>query len=292
VAQGPTTARLRLGADLRRLREHAGLTLEQASMSLECSTSKISRLETGKGLPRQRDIRDLLRLYGKDAERSLDRLLMLARQGAKAGWWQEYTSLLPTEPFVFDGTDRYVALESEADWLESYDVQAVHGLVQSAEYADRVLRGALPHHSDAERRSLLEFRMRRQEVLTRSDAPLRLSLIIDEFAFRRHLGDVGIMIRESSHLCDLGQRSNISLRLLPFVSGFSRATAGGQFAVLGFDDWDDQDVVFIEGAANSFLADDFGVETFKQMFADLGEQALGELETLSWLERYATELAR
>jgi len=292
MSQGPATSRRRLGAELRRLRDEAGLTLEQAAATLECSTSKISRLETGKGLPRQRDIRDLLRLYGKEAQRSLDRLLMLARQGAKAGWWQEYTSLLPSEPFVFDGTDRYVALESEADWLTSYDVQAVHGLVQSAEYADRVIRAALPHHSDSELRSLLEFRLRRQEVLTRPVAPLRLSLVMDEFAFRRHLGDAGVMRRESLHLLDLGRRTNVSMRLLPFDAGLSRSTAGGQFAVIGFDDWDDQDVVFIEGAANSFLADDFGVETFKQMFADMGEQALSEAETALWLERYADDVAR
>jgi transcriptional regulator with XRE-family HTH domain len=291
MSQGPTTARLRLGAELKAFRDGAGLTLEQAAKALECSPSKISRLETGKGLPRQRDVRDLLRLYGKDAEASLDRLLRLAKRGAQPGWWQDYTTLLTADPFFFEGADRYVALESDASWLNSYEVPAVHGLVQTREYAATVLEKALPHYSADERRSLVDFRMKRQAVLFRDESPLQLSLVIDEYVFARPIGGPATIRAQCERLLELGDMANVSIQVLPFSAGFSRVTVEGQFLVLGFEDSVDQDVVFVESAANTaYLADDFGVERFKRMFEEVRDQALEPERSRDWLRTYISGL--
>lgn len=280
MSQGPTTSRRRLGAELRRLRDEAGMTLEQAAEALECSVSKISRLETGKGLPKQRDVRDLTRLYGKDAEAGLERLLRMARDGSRAGWWQEYTPLLTAEPFVFDGADRYAALESEASSIRVFDMSAFHGLLQAPCYARLILEAVLPHHSGSELDSLIDFRMKRQEVLEREDSPLRLHQIIDESVVHR-LVEMGpeVAATQLEHVLGTMESDTVTIQVLPFSVGFVRALQG-PFALLEFDDSVDQDVVFVETHAGaSYLEGDFGVETFKGVFERTQSKALGRTGT-------------
>src|SRR5918911_131185 len=85
----PTVRRRRLGLELRRLREAAGVTIETVADRLECSSSKISRIETGHTGATPRDVRDMLEVYGvSDAER--DALVQLAREARKKGWWHAF----------------------------------------------------------------------------------------------------------------------------------------------------------------------------------------------------------
>lgn len=292
TTQGPAVPRRRLGAELRRLRDEAGLTLDQAAESLECSTSKISRLETGKGLPKQRDVRDLVRLYGKQAEGSLERLLRLARDGARAGWWQEYTADLPSGSFVFDGVDRYVALESDATRLMCFDAPCFHGLLQTPEYARSIISTVLPDHTDAEVDRLVEFRMRRQEALWRTDSPLKVDAVVDEVTFRRVVGDSSIMAAQLEHLSRLVNDADVSIQVLPLNAGFIRAS-GGAFIVLEFEESVDQDVAFVESPAGaSYLEGDFGVETFKGIFAEARERSLGTLESEEWIRSVGESFVR
>jgi transcriptional regulator with XRE-family HTH domain len=284
-------SRRRLGAELRRLREGAGMTLEQAANALECSMSKISRLETGKGLPKQRDVRDLARLYGKEAERSLERLLRLAREGARAGWWQEYTRLLAPEPFVFDGADRYAALESDASAIMSFDVSAFHGLLQAPEYAQAIVEEMLPQHSRSEIARLVEFRTRRQSVLRRSEAPLHLNQVVDEGVLRRLVaGNKKVARIQLEHVLAQVEAANITVQVLPFSAGFLRALQG-PFAVIEFAESIDQDVVFVEThAGSSYLEGDFGVETFKSVFDRARALALSPNDTEALLRSARSEV--
>jgi transcriptional regulator with XRE-family HTH domain len=287
--QGPAVPRRRLGAELRRLRDEAGLTLEQAAKALECSTSKISRLETGKGLPKQRDVRDLVRLYGKEAEAQLERLLRWAREGSKAGWWQEYTRVLPAEPFMLDGVDRLVALESDASRIKTFAQPCVFGLLQTSQYARAILASALPQHHDDEISLLVELRMRRQAVLDRAESAVDLHVVLDESALRRVVGGPHVMAGQMLRLIEMGRRSNVIIQVLPFAAGFARAS-GGPFMLIEFADSVDQDVVYVESQAGSaYLEGDFGVETYARIFDDVVGRALGPVETESWLEELADE---
>jgi transcriptional regulator with XRE-family HTH domain len=276
---------------LRRLREEAGLNLEQAARVLECSTSKISRLETGQGLPKQRDVRDLARLYGKSAEQELDRLLRWAREGAREGWWQEYTKGLGgAEPFMLDGIDRYIGLEADASSIDAFAQPCVFGLLQTAGYARAILSGALPTHSPEEVESLVELRMRRQDVLSREEQPLVLHVVLDEGALRRRVGNDSIMEEQILHLVDRSAWTNIVVQVLPFSAGFTRASAGS-FTVIKFADSVDQDVVFVESQSGpAYLDGDFGVETYARTFDDVSQRALGPIETEEWLVDLAASL--
>src|SRR4051812_22624433 len=108
AGQGPLIPRRRLGVELRRLREAAGLHLEDAADQLECSTSKISRLETGQGIPKARDVRDLFALYGVEDKKVVDRWLRVAQDGRRQAWWQDLQDVMTSQLAA------YIAMESEA----------------------------------------------------------------------------------------------------------------------------------------------------------------------------------
>lgn len=291
IAHGPGTARRRLGAELKRFRDEAGMTLEQAAAALECSTSKISRLENGKGLPRQRDVRDLARLYGTNAEACLERLLRLARDGATAGWWQEYTPLLTAEPFVLDGADRYAALEFDASVIKAFDTAVFHGLLQTPSYTRALLSEALPHLTAVELDSLVEFRKARQQVLHREESPLRLAELIDESVLQRLVqGEPDIARDQLAHVLEMAALSNVEVRLLPFSSGFVRALQG-PFAVIEFAESVDQDVVFVETHAGAaYLEADYGVDTFKSIFDRALARAVSPADSEKALREYLAAL--
>ncbi len=91
MAHSPVVTRRRLGAELRRLRMNSSKTIEQAAEELECSPAKISRLETGRGVPKLRDVRDLLRLYGVGSDEVVyEELAELASEGQSQGWWNDF----------------------------------------------------------------------------------------------------------------------------------------------------------------------------------------------------------
>src|SRR5207248_1701121 len=105
----PTVRRRRLASELRRLRELADLTIDDVAEKLECSASKISRIETGHVGVTPRDARELLKLYGIGSD-DVEARVQLAREARKKGWWHAYNE-------VFTGA--FVGLESEASSLRA-----------------------------------------------------------------------------------------------------------------------------------------------------------------------------
>src|SRR5262252_4965031 len=161
---GPTVKRLILGGHLRRLREDASITTEQAAGAIRGSHSKISRMEHGRVGFKDRDIADLLTLYGVTGGEERDALLTLAREANTPGWWQGYSDTLPhwVEP--------YFGLEEAASFIREYELQFVPGLLQTPDYARAVIRlGNLPSEDEVERRT--KARISRQEILHRDNPP-------------------------------------------------------------------------------------------------------------------------
>ena len=180
---GPTVLRMLLGAHLRRLREARGVTREDAGWEIRSSESKISRMELGRVGFKERDVADLLTLYGLDDPEERDRLLALARDANTPGWWHRYGDVLP------GWFQSYLGLEAAASLIRTYEVQFVPGLLQTREYARAVVllgHGRAPAE-EVERR--VDLRMARQELLTRADPP-QLWAVVDEAALRRPIGGV------------------------------------------------------------------------------------------------------
>jgi transcriptional regulator with XRE-family HTH domain len=176
----PTVRRRRLAAELRRLREAARMTCEEVAEHLECSASKISRVETGRSSVSPRDVRDMLEVYGVDAQQR-DSLVQLARDSRQKGWWHAYNDTL--QPWFVT----YVGLETAASEIRNFEVDLIPGLLQTADYARAVIRAGNINVTDEEIERGVALRMERQPLLTR-DKPPQLWAVIDEAALRRLVG--------------------------------------------------------------------------------------------------------
>ncbi|AEH07770.1 MULTISPECIES: helix-turn-helix domain-containing protein [Protofrankia] len=244
---GPTVRRILLGSLLRRLREEKGISREDAGYSIRGSESKISRLELGRVSFKERDVADLLTLYGvtDDAERAP--LMELVREANTPGWWQNFTDVLPS------WFQSYLGLEEAATLIRTYEVQFIPGLLQTEDYARAVMKlgnsGARP--KDIERR--ISVRMNRQKLLARPSHP-RLWVVIDEAALRRPLGGPAVMRAQLEHLIKLASQPNLSLQIMPFRFG-GHAAEGGAFSILRFPEADLPDIVYIEQLAGAVYLD-------------------------------------
>jgi transcriptional regulator with XRE-family HTH domain len=130
---GPTVVRMVVGAQLRRLREATGITLEDAGRQIRASHSKMSRLELGRHGFKPRDVADLLTHYGMTDPAERATLLALARQANEPPWWHQFSDVVP--PWF----EAYLGLEHAASVIRSYEVQFIPGLLQTPDYARAVM---------------------------------------------------------------------------------------------------------------------------------------------------------
>jgi transcriptional regulator with XRE-family HTH domain len=235
---GPMALRIALGAHLRRLREASHITPSQAGEAIRATHSKISRLERGRSGAKQRDVADLLTLYGVTDEAEREELLDLARQASTPGWWQQYNDILPR------WFELYVGLERAASIIRTYELQFVHGLLQTEDYARAVILIANAHASAEEIDRRVSVRMKRQQLLTQPDAP-ELWTVLDEAVLRRPPGGPGVMRAQLEHLLELTGLPNVTLQIVPFSVG-PHAAAGGPFTILRFPEPDLPDLVYLE----------------------------------------------
>ena len=156
---GPTALRIMLGNRLRGLREARGLTRKTAGNTIRASDAKMSRLELGRVGYKQRDVADLITLYGVEDPEEREVYLSLAHQANAPGWWHKYGEVLPS------WFETYVGLEQAAAVIRSYQVQFVPGLFQTDEYARAVIHLGYPGVSEVEIDMRANLRMARQNVL-------------------------------------------------------------------------------------------------------------------------------
>jgi transcriptional regulator with XRE-family HTH domain len=236
-----------LGIHLRRLREARGVSREDAGSRIRSSESKISRMELGRVSFKQRDVADLLSLYGLDDEDERARLLALAREANAPAWWNRYGDVLP------NWFHAYVGLEAAASLIRTYEVQFVPGLLQTRDYARAVVLLGHPRAPEPEVRDRVDLRIDRQQVLSRPD-PLRIWTVIDESALRRPVGGATVMRGQIEALMAAAKRPNVRLQVIPFEAG-GHAAAGGSFSILRFPDPELSDVVYIEQLTGAVYLD-------------------------------------
>jgi transcriptional regulator with XRE-family HTH domain len=245
-AAGPTARRMVLGGQLRRLRERGNISREQAGDAIRGSESKISRLELGRVSLKERDVADLLDLYGVTDERERDAFLELVRASHQPGWWHSYQDLLPR------WFQDYVGLEESAARIQTYEIAFVPGLVQTESYARAVVRRGLPDAPDSEIDRRVGLRMGRQRML--ADPPgCRLWAVVDESVLHRAVGGTAVLREQLGHLLDIVTQPNVSLQVVPFHSGGSAAE--GSFTVLRFAEPELPDVVYLEHLCGALYLD-------------------------------------
>ena len=235
---GPTVRRMQLGARLRSMRIAAGIDRAQAGYAIRGSESKISRMELGRFGFKERDVVDLLRLYGVFDPEEHRRLVALAKEANEPGWWHAYGDILTT------WFQNYLDLEQAAELIRTYEVQFVPGLLQTDAYARAVI--SLGHATAKPEEVTLRanLRMARKRLLTSPHAP-RLWAVIDEAVLRRPIGGREVLIEQIEALLAATEMPNVRLQVMPFESG-GHAAMGGGFSILRFPEQELPDVVYIE----------------------------------------------
>jgi transcriptional regulator with XRE-family HTH domain len=263
---GPTVLRMLLGSQLRLCREASGISTEAAAYEIRASRSKISRMENGRVGFKERDVADLLTLYGVTDEQVRTGLLAMARQANVHGWWTKYGDVLP------DWFDAYLGLEEGAALIRTYELQFVHGLLQTEDYARAVTTIGRQGEDPGEIERRVSVRMQRQKLLTRPEPP-RVWSIMDEAALRRPIGGREVMRAQLDHLIDLTALPQVTLQVMPFDRG-GHAGAGGSFTILRFAEPDLPDVVYIEQLTSAlYLEKREDLEFYLEVMDRLGSEA-------------------
>lgn len=261
----PTVRRRRLGQELRRLREVKGMTAEEVAERLLVSQSKISRLENGRRSISQRDVRDLCGVYEVEDLRIVESLMQMAKDSRQQGWWHSFGDI----PYSV-----YIGLETDAASLRVYDPQVVPGLLQTRDYAEALIAGALPETAQVDVDKRVKVRMRRQERITAPENPLRLWTVMDEAALHRRVGNGSLMREQLDHLIQQSQLPHVTVQVIPFEMG-AHPGLNGQYAILEFPDAADSNVVYIEGVTSDlYLEKAHDVQKYSVMYEHLRAQAL------------------
>ncbi|HIW63736.1 MAG TPA: helix-turn-helix domain-containing protein [Candidatus Stackebrandtia excrementipullorum] len=236
-----------LGAHLRKLREARKVSRKAAGWEIRSSESKISRMELGRVSFKERDVEDLLKLYGV-GEPELTRMVGLAREANNPGWWHRFNDVLP------GWFQSYLGLEASASLIRTYEIQFVPGLLQTRDYARAVVMLGHGYASREEIESRVNLRISRQEALSRRDRPPRLWAVLDEAALRRPLGGREVMRGQIEHLIRLCGKPNVQIQIIPFSAG-GHAASGGAFTMLRFADVDLPDIVYLEQLTSALYVD-------------------------------------
>ncbi len=275
-APGPTVARMILGIQLHRMREAAGISPDQAGYEIRASRSKISRMENGQVRFKERDVTDLLTLYGITDARTRDGLVALAKQANTPGWWARYGDILA------DWFELYLGLEMAASVIRTFELQFVHGLFQTEDYARAVtvLGHTAAPKDEIERR--VNIRLKRQDLLTGAKPPQVWS-VIDEGALRRPVGGPVVMRGQLEHLIAVSALRQVTIQVVPFARG-GHAAAGGSFTILRFGDPDVPDVVYLEQLTSAFYLDKReDIDHYMEVMNHLSTEALTPAQSTRFL---------
>lgn len=222
------------------------MTTDDVAKGLGWSKSKVSRIETAAVTVTPEDVRVLLGRYDVLTD-EVEQLITLAREDKQPGWWRQYSEVLPHE---FEG---FLGLESEAARILAYESDVIPGLLQTEDYAKRVLSQhpltVMPY--EVERSA--QLRRARQSRLTSED-PVELDAVVNEGALRRMIGGPTVMRDQLVHLVTMLGLPNITVRVLPFTAGEHPATHGA-FTVLEFPDPEDPHIVYLDVLTNSYYLD-------------------------------------
>ena len=271
--RSPTVRRRELGALLRALRNEKGLTVEQVAERLLCSPSKVSRMETGHGIATPRDIRDLCEIYQVTGEVERERMLRLALEGKRQGWWKSYDL----------DFDTYVGLETEATELRYYQSTIIPGLLQTADYARAMLDVTIPKLDSERFDQLLEVKLTRQHILER-ESPLRLWAVVDEAALHRMVGGREVMGAQLDRLADVTKNPNVAMQVIPYEAG-AHPAMDSTFNILDFAG-SVPSVVYVEGLSGwNYLERPADIVRYQAVFNELRRLSLSEEKSLELIAK-------
>jgi transcriptional regulator with XRE-family HTH domain len=281
----PLVQRRRLTAELRRARQQAGLTQEVVADEMDWSLSKIIRIETGAVGVSRNDLSALLRLYGVTNPLQVRPLLELGRDARQQTWWSKYREALPPKYF------QYIEYETAAAIIRSHETILVPGLLQTEDYMKAVADLELTTFSAKTIKAIVEVRTQRQDqILNQPDAPLSF-FTLDETVIRRFVSDARLARGQISRLLEISEYPRCTIEIVPLAAGLNRGMFE-PFALLEFEDPNDQDVLYLEGLHESMLShgEVDTISAYRVLFEELRAASLGPGGTREFLEQTRAEL--
>lgn len=279
----PTMRSRRLAAELRRLREAAGLTREQVAAETGINQATLYRHEcvSSRTRPQRRTMLTLLKLYGV-GDQKRDELLELCREDDTQTWLRPYHAELPEQYTA------YISFEAEAGAVRNYESHFIPGLLQTPDYARALIKGCLPTATARQIEHRVEARLERQTRLV-CDDPLNLWVIVDEAALRRQVGGPEVMRRQLQRLARVAMagRSHITIQVIPFAAG-AHPGMGGSFVLLDFPPHPGPELVYIDGTAgDAFLDTQEHLDGFSRTFDALRARALSPDDSIAMIASLA-----
>ncbi|MFD0307440.1 helix-turn-helix domain-containing protein [Streptomyces sp. NPDC127119] len=278
----PTVLRMVLGRRLRHLREQAGISFEDAARTIEVTPLTVRRMEKAEVGLRIPYVRELLRTYGVPSS-EVDGFLTMAREANRPGWWYSYRDVLP------EWFSAYVSLESEAALIRLYEPHYVPGLLQTHDYTAALMRVGFPNASKEDIARRVDLRLRRQELLTKPDAPA-VWAVLDETVLRRPVGGAEVMRAQIDRLGEALDMPKVRIQILRFSVG-AHPGAFGPFHYFRFGFSELPDVVYTESLVGSVYVDQpADVVTYLEVLDRMSVQAEPVARTRSILAELREEL--
>ncbi|GAA4595672.1 transcriptional regulator with XRE-family HTH domain [Actinoplanes octamycinicus] len=269
----PTFVRFQLGAQLRRLREEAKISTEQAAAAIEVTASTLRRIEQGKVGIKGPSLTALLDKYNVDDVELRDTLLSMAREGKARGWWAKYSDL----PQVYR---QYIGLESAAEEIQDFQTIVVPGLLQTEAYARAMTSSGARKPTPEAVQQNVTVRMERQKLVT--EGKLRLVAVMDEAVLHRQIGGAEVMREQLTAMLELAKLRNVTLQVIPFKEG-AYASMLSSFAILTLPAG--PNVVYIEGLTGDLYAEGDEVQRCVTVLNELRASALSPSASLEMIKQ-------
>ncbi|MFG3428277.1 helix-turn-helix domain-containing protein [Streptomyces californicus] len=281
----PTVRRRRVGAELKRLREKAGVRMEDAAERIGGDKPKISRQENGRQGVSKLEIEALLELYGVSDDRLRTALITLAREGRRKGWWAQYSDILSSN------FQERLSIEADTARILSFQPMLVPGLLQTVEYATQVIRSAGKNATEEQIASYIDVRRSRQGIFTRENPP-QFVCLLDEAVLHREIGGPAVMAAQLGKILEISNPPKLTIQVVPFAEGW-HAGADGAFNIYSYPDPMDLDVVnleYLDGAL--YLEEDESVERYQLAFEELRTASLTTKQSMELVSSVQEEFAK
>lgn len=293
-AIGSAASRYLLGRRMRTLREHAGLSLREASRRLDVAQSQISRMENGEAPVQAADLKLACEVYDvtdADQIRALTDLASATRRSKAAkNWLSSYADVMS------DNFALFVELEAAASALTWYEADYVPGLLQTRDYAYNLMRAERLTGAELDPDALtrrVEIRLNRQRILDRESGAPEFSVVLSETVLRRRIGGPAVMAGQLRHLVEMAKRPGIEIQVMP-IEREHAGLATGPFCLLDFPPSGpliEPSLIYVDGHLGFFWSDKAEeVALHRTARANLRETALDPRRSAEFIEQKLAEL--
>jgi transcriptional regulator with XRE-family HTH domain len=280
----PAVTRRRLRTELRRARLEAGLTQEHVAGVMDWSLSKLIRIENGSVSISTNDLKALVQYYEITDEKRIAELLALARASRERSWWSTYRD-------ISKQLAQLIEYENAAYISRHYQDLVIPGLLQTTEYMRMSSRQLAPDMAASQIDTVVEVRLKRQELLKRAEAPL-LFFVLDEAVIRRIVGEKDVMRRQLQQLVEAADMPNITVEVVPFTAGLVPGLQA-PFVIHEFSDAADDELLYLESPRGDVLNRDNPDEIlrYREDFERLRQASLGPQGTVDFLHEVIAGLS-